>query len=172
MIGLFGDSVESNSVQDVPKNQSLCWPGSPELLSLQRSVYQEKSFHFKPAWPSFSLQARLCFNQHLARPQIEFPNIGGETEAFGKQRAGGLAVIVDPESRISIPDAEGLRAGQLGLRLSARSLIHLWETSLSPSLSLCTFKFARLVLWSITSTVGWNGCVSVWLQLRWRFALV
>lgn len=61
--GLFGDRVESNSVQDVLKNQSLYWPQSPGLLSLKSCVYQVKALHFlalnlKSAWPLFWLQVR------------------------------------------------------------------------------------------------------------------
>lgn len=46
MRGLFGDRGESNSVQDILKNQSLYWPQSPELLSIKSCVYQVKALHF------------------------------------------------------------------------------------------------------------------------------
>lgn len=65
VLGLFGDRVESNSVQDVLKNQSLHWPQSPGLLSLKMVCLPSESFalflalNWKSARPSFSLQVRL-----------------------------------------------------------------------------------------------------------------
>lgn len=154
-----------------PRIKSFHWPQSPGLLSLKQSVYRAKSFtlqlwilsldpHFHSKWEYNIL---ISTSPDLKMSSLYTGGSGGEDERKRKKKknflqtnrhgcyyweraTGYVSLRWRPEGR-----PVGLsRSGQRSLTVCKS-----FNTSVGNN-SFHAFKFAKLVLLSITSTVGWN----------------